>query len=88
MNLILWILQGGLALLFRAGGAYELYASKELANDVGVLPSGAWRAIGALEVLGAIFLIVPAATGWMPGLTTLAAAILAVGRYAIGPLNR
>jgi hypothetical protein len=34
--------------------------------------------LGALEVLGGILLIVPAATKWMPSLTPLAATVLAV----------
>ena len=78
MNVLLWILQGGLALLLLTGGAYKLFASKELVKDVGVLPSGAWGAFGVVEIVAALLLIVPAATGWQPGLTALAAVVVAV----------
>jgi VIT1/CCC1 family predicted Fe2+/Mn2+ transporter len=37
-------------------------------------------------MLGAVLLIVPAATDWMPGLTLLAAAVLALETLAIAGL--
>jgi hypothetical protein len=78
MNVLLWILQAGLAFLLLTGGAYKLYAGKELAKAVGVLPAGAWGAFGAVEIVAALLLIVPAATGWQPGLTAPTAAFVAV----------
>lgn len=50
---------------------------------------GGWQALGALEVVGAVFLIVPAALTWNPILTPIAAAVLSLetlaiaGRYAM-----
>ena len=78
MNIFLWILQGILALLFLTGGGYKLSNADEVAEQAGSFSGGAWRAIGVIEVVGAILLIVPAALNWMPGLTPLAAALLAV----------
>jgi hypothetical protein len=86
MNVLLWILQGALALLFLAGGAYKTFMSGALAAQFAALPSGGWRALGVLEVVGAILLIVPAALKWRPVLTPLAAAVLAVETLALAAL--
>jgi hypothetical protein len=42
------------------------------------VPRGVWSALGVIEILGALLLILPAATKWKPGLTPLAAAVLAL----------
>jgi hypothetical protein len=78
MNILLWILQAALAFLYLSGGAFKLFKFEELANQMQLLPHAGWRVLGALEVLGGILLIVPAATKWMPSLTPLAATVLAV----------
>jgi hypothetical protein len=76
MNVLLWILQALLALLYLAGGAYKTFSFDEVAKQLTLLPRGGWAALGVVEMLGAVLLIVPAATKWMPGLTPLAAAVL------------
>jgi hypothetical protein len=86
MNVFLWILQGALALLYLSGGAYKLFMFDELANQFRAIPHGAWRALGVIEILGAVLLVVPAATKWMPVLTPLAAAVLAVETLALAAL--
>jgi hypothetical protein len=78
MNVLLWILQGGLALLLLAGGAYKLLAGADVAKQVPSVPRAAWGVFGAIEVVAGILLIVPAAFGWMPELTPLAAVVVAV----------
>ncbi len=78
MNVLLWILQSGLALLLLSGGGYKVASRHALANDVGALPSSAWAALGVLEVVAGLLLVVPAATNWLPGLTPLAAIVVAV----------
>jgi hypothetical protein len=78
MNILLWILQAALAFLYLSGGAFKLFKFEELANQMQLLPHAGWRVLGALEVIGGILLIVPAATKWMPSLTPLAATVLAV----------
>lgn len=78
MNVVLWILQAALALLYLSGGAYKTFAFAELASQMRALSLGGWRALGVVEMLGAVLLIVPAATKWMPVLTPLAAAVLAL----------
>jgi hypothetical protein len=42
------------------------------------LPRNAWMALGILELVCAVGLIVPAAFPWHPQLTVLAAAVLAI----------
>ena len=78
MNILLWLLQIALALLCLSGGAYKAFKFDELANYMRALPRGGWRALGVLEMLCGILLVVPAATNWMPVLTPLAAAVLAL----------
>src|SRR5881392_4476864 len=83
MNVLLWVLQGALALLYLAGGSYKAFKFDALANYMRALSRGGWRALGALEMLGAVLLVVPAATKWMPILTPLAAAALALESLAL-----
>lgn len=78
MNVLLWILQGALALLLVSGGGYKVASRDELAKGVGALPSGGWAALGVLEVVAGLLLIVPAAWTGLPGLAPLAAVVVAV----------
>jgi uncharacterized membrane protein YphA (DoxX/SURF4 family) len=82
MNTALWIIQIVLAVLFAAAGIAKLtqpreklMARMEWAED---FTDGQVKAIGAVELLGAVGLVLPAATGILPWLTPLAAAGLAV----------
>ncbi|MCL2515048.1 MAG: DoxX family protein [Microbacteriaceae bacterium] len=82
MNVALWIVTGLLALAFLAAGLLKTVQPKEkLAANMGWVddftPTGV-KLIGIAEVLGAIGLVVPAATGIAPILTPIAAAALAV----------
>jgi hypothetical protein len=86
MNVLLWVLQIALALLYLAGGAYKTFMFDELASQMSVLSRGGWRALGVLEMLGAVLLVVPAAARWMPVLTPLAAATLALETLVIAGL--
>ena len=86
MNILLWVLQVALALLYLAGGAYKTFMFDELASQMAALSRGGWRALGVLEMVGAVLLIVPAAAKWMPVLTPLAAAVLALETLAIAGL--
>ena len=86
MNVLLWILQVALALLYLAGGSYKVFKFDELATQMRALPRGGWRALGVLEMVCAILLVVPAAARWMPMLTPLAAAALALETLALAGL--
>ena len=86
MNVVLWVLQVALAVLYFAGGSYKAFKFDELANQMRALSRGGWRALGAFEMLGAVLLVVPAAAMWMPVLTALAAAALALETFALAGL--
>jgi uncharacterized membrane protein len=84
MNLILWIVAGLLAVAYLAGGVgkvvipkAKLAAATSSARWVDDFSAGGVKAIGALEVLGALGLILPAALDIAPGLVPLAALGLA-----------
>jgi uncharacterized membrane protein YphA (DoxX/SURF4 family) len=77
MNTALWIVQILLALMFFMVGLMKITQPKEKAAErapyVEDFSQGQLRLIGILEVLGAIGLVLPAATGILPWLTPLAA---------------
>lgn len=78
MNIALWIIAGLLAVAFLANGAMKLIQPKEklVASGMGALEdfsAGAVKAIGALEVLAAVGLILPAVLDIAPVLVPLAA---------------
>ena len=81
MNVFLWVLQIALAALFAMAGVLKVSRPKEkLVADlpwVEDFSAGTVRLIGGLELLAAIGLILPAATGIAPVLTALAATGLA-----------
>jgi hypothetical protein len=82
MNILLWVLQAALAFLYLAGGYFKAFKLDELAGQYTALSHGGWRSLGVLEMLGAILLIVPATTKWMPVMTPVAATVLALERRA------
>ncbi|MEO1290058.1 MAG: DoxX family protein [Chloroflexota bacterium] len=80
MNIVLWILQGLLTLVFLAAGSMKVTRSKEQLLATGErmawvidLSAGQLKLIGILEVLAAIGLILPALTNILSILTPLAA---------------
>jgi hypothetical protein len=84
MNRALWIVAGLLAVVYLFSGAVKLIVPKE---KLAAFPGGGWvddfsagtvKAIGALEVLAAVGLVLPAALGIAPVLVPLAAAGLVV----------
>src|ERR1043165_9222044 len=81
MNTLLWVLQILAALLYGASGVMKVFMFEKVSADVpsfGALPRGAWMALGILELVCMVGLILPAAFHWQPALTVMAAAILAV----------
>ncbi len=86
MNVALWIVAGLLAAAFLAAGAMKLTGKREQ-----MLASMPWvadftqpqvRAIGAVEVLGALGLVLPALIGIAPVLVAVAASGLALAMAA------
>jgi hypothetical protein len=79
MNVTLWITTGLLAVVYLGAGVGKLIVPKE---KLAVFPAGGWindfsadavKAIGVIEVLAAVGLILPAAFGIVPVLVPLAA---------------
>jgi hypothetical protein len=79
MNVLLWTLQIGLALYNVIGGIYTVLNHEQLkgafANN---LPKSAWVALGMLQALFALALVLPSAFGVLPKLTPIAATYLAI----------
>lgn len=82
MNVALWIAAGLLAAAFLAAGLMKLTGKREQMVErmawVNDYSQGQVKAIGAVEVLGALGLILPAVTGIAPVLVPLAATGLAI----------
>ncbi len=81
MNTLLWVLQVLGAIVFGASGVMKVFMFDKVSKDVpsfGALPRNVWLAMGILELLCVVGLIVPAAMRWHPTLTVLAAALLAI----------
>ncbi|HJP86496.1 MAG TPA: DoxX family protein [Gemmatimonadaceae bacterium] len=81
MNALLWVLQILAALLYTASGVMKVFMFDKVSADVpsfGALPRTWWTALGILELVCVVGLIVPAALRWHPQLTVVAAVILAV----------
>ena len=79
MNVALWIVQELLAFAFGASGVVKATRDRKRLFDDGItwvedFPAWSVKAIGTLEVLAAVGLVLPAVTGIAPVLTPLAAA--------------
>jgi uncharacterized membrane protein YphA (DoxX/SURF4 family) len=89
MNVLLWIVQGLLAAAFLASGAMKVSQPKQKLVDMMGWPAdfsdNAVKGIGLAELLAAIGLILPAATGiatWLTPLAAVGLAVLMVGAAA------
>jgi uncharacterized membrane protein YphA (DoxX/SURF4 family) len=81
VNIFLWILQVLAALVYAASGVMKVFMFDKVSEDVpsfGALPREAWMALGIVELVCTVGLIVPAALHWRPALTVLAAAVLGI----------
>ncbi|WP_250037544.1 DoxX family protein [Paractinoplanes maris] len=91
MNIVLWVIAGLLAAAFAAAGIMKLTQPKEKLAASGMAwmesySAGTVKLIGALEVLAAIGLILPAALDIVPVLVPLAAlglALIMVGAIVV-----
>lgn len=82
MSMLLWVLQGLAALLYAASGVMKVFLLDSVSEDVpsfGALPRRVWSALGIIELVRVVGLIVPAAFRWHPCLTAVAASVLAAG---------
>ncbi len=80
MNILLWVIQILVALLFLMSGVMKFvmpYADMIKDSPV-VFPHWFFLFIGVCEILGGIGLVIPWLTKTKPGLTSLAAALLVI----------
>ncbi|MGP4014571.1 DoxX family protein [Saccharopolyspora sp. 5N708] len=79
MNLALWIVAGLLAVVMLVGGTLKLFVPKE---KLASAPAGGWigdasvefvKTLGAVEVLAAVGIVLPAAVGIAPVLVPVTA---------------
>jgi len=81
MNIVLWVLQVLAALLFGSSGIMKVFLFDKISGDVpsfGALPRKAWTALGILELVCTVALIVPSVLPWRPSLTVAAAIALSL----------
>jgi uncharacterized membrane protein YphA (DoxX/SURF4 family) len=81
MNILLWVLQALTALLYGSSGVMKVFLFDKVTKDVpsfGALPREGWMALGILELVCTVGLIVPGVLHWHPRLTVLAATALAI----------
>ena len=81
MNIVLWVLQAMAALMYGASGVMKVFMFDKISKEVpsfAALPREAWMALGIVELVCMVGLIVPPAFHWKPVLTVTAAAVLAV----------
>jgi uncharacterized membrane protein YphA (DoxX/SURF4 family) len=81
MNILLWVLQVLAALMYLASGVMKVFMFDKVSKDVpsfGALPRKVWMALGVVELVCVVLLIVPDAFHWQTMLTVVAAIVLAV----------
>lgn len=84
MNILLWVLQVLAALVYGASGVMKVFMFDQASEGVpsfGALPREVWLALGIVELVCTVGLIVPAAFHWKPSLTVVAAAVLAMESF-------
>jgi hypothetical protein len=78
VHIWLWIAQGLLAAIFLFSGGSKLATPIHVLAEQSHLSGAFMKFIGVCEVLGALGLVLPGLTHIRPGLTPLAAALLAI----------
>ncbi|HTA76668.1 MAG TPA: hypothetical protein VK791_05890, partial [bacterium] len=86
MNILLWVLQILLGFYYLMGGSWMVF--KVPAVWLKIMPKPAWMAIGMLQMLFALGLILPGATGMWLQLTPIAAIGVAVETMLTAPLTK
>jgi hypothetical protein len=81
MNVLIWTLRALAALVYAASGVMKLFLFTQVSKDVpsfAALPRKAWTALGSLELLCVLGLVLPAALNLPSMLAAAAAGILAL----------
>lgn len=78
MNILLWILQIALALHTAMGAVWKFSNSEQTVPSLNAIPHGAWLAMGAVELILSLCLVLPAFYKPWAFLVPVAAALIAV----------
>lgn len=78
MSILLWILQGLLAVHTAMGGVWKFSNSSRDMPSLAAIPGGLWVAMGVLELLIAAALVVPAFARSLGFLAPIAASFVAL----------
>jgi uncharacterized membrane protein YphA (DoxX/SURF4 family) len=77
MNILLWVLQALLALHTVAGAVWKFSNSEQTVHSLQAIPHGMWLAMGVIELLCALCLILPALNKRLANLAPVAATCIA-----------
>src|SRR5258708_34165777 len=86
MNILLWLLQVMLGLYYLMGGSWML--SKIPGAWLKILPKPVWMALGLLQILFALGLVLPGALRMSPQLTPISAISVAVETLLVTALTK
>ena len=77
MNLLLWILQGLLALHTLMGAVWKFSNSAQSVGSLKAIPHGVWLALSVIEIACAVCLVLPAVKRSLAVLAPAAALVIA-----------
>lgn len=77
MNIVLWVLQGALALHTVVGAAWKLSNSEQIVPELKAIPHGLWLGLCVVEVVLSAGLVLPALSKTPGVLAPIAAACIA-----------
>ncbi len=77
MNLLLWILQGLLALHTLMGAVWKFSNSAQSVGSLKAIPHGVWLALSVIEIACAVCLVLPAVKKSLGILAPIAALVIA-----------
>jgi len=89
VNNLLWVMQGFLAMTFLFAGSAKLFQSPEKVAKLvpGNFPLRFLRILGALEILGAVGIILPKAVDVLPVLTPISSGCMALVLFAAAAVH-
>jgi len=86
MNILLWVLQVLLGLYYLMGGSWMV--SKVPAGWLKIMPKPIWMALGLLQALFALGLVLPGLIGMSPPITPIAAIGVVVETLLVAALTK
>ena len=78
MNLLLWVLQIGLAVHTVIGAVWKFSNTEQTVPSLKAIPHGVWRVMSVVEILAGVGLVIPVLTRNLGILVPVSAIIVAV----------